>query len=1188
MLEGHECLTHSPEFWLKEVVAIEKPKKSLNLNHSLTVEHKDLLSLELLQLLPIPGMLTKVADSQIIAANELFCNIFGLTLDEIATHPSVENCFEPQVWEYLLKGLLVRGFLDNYELSLRKSNGTILYGIISLRIIQFKQEDCIIGTFQDITDKKRIEQPLQESQRNLCTLMRHLPGMAYKCHYDQEFSLNFISEGCLTLTGYHPLEIFDSGKLCYGDWIELPDRSEARQKVQQAIETRQPYQLEYRIITKNGDIKWVWDKGIGIYDQSGKLLYLEGFITDISERKRAEQELSLLQNITQAINEADDFNAALTVTLQKVCETTHWDFGEAWIPNLEQQVLEYSSAWYGEIIDFHEPSKNYTFIKGQGLPGKVWKTRQPLWIEDVSADNEFLRADLAKIYGLRSGLGVPIVAKDQVVAVLVFFIAQIYPCDRRLIELVSTVATQLGGLMERKQANAALKESQRCLSSLINAIPGIFFRGSNNSSWSMTYISEGCQELTGYSSEQLVHCNPVSYSDITNPDDLPEVLQTIKTCIAEKLPYVVEYRIKTKQGEEKWVWEKGHGVFDENGEVLGLEGFISDITELKTIENALRQAEANYRGIFENAIEGIFQTTSNGYYLRANPALARIYGYDNPEELIESLTDIEHQLYVDPQRRQQFRNLLQTYQQVSGFESQIYRRDGTIIWISENARAVKDLEGNLLYYEGTVEDITQKKQTKEELKLRAFYDILTGLPNRALFMDRLNQALDNLIKGRENHQIQDCSQDQRQPKTNQFAVLFLDLDRFKVINDSLGHLIGDQLLVAIARRLEHCVREKDTVARLGGDEFTILLEGVQNLQEVTNIADRIKKELEIPFNLSGHQVFSGASIGVLFSDQVESLTRSAEDLLRDADTALYRAKSLGKGCYQVFDPSMHQKAVALLEIETSLRNALNQGQFKVYYQPIFALENREVIGFEALLRWQHPQKGLIYPSQFMSHLEETDLVIPVGYWILDQICQHLEQWQEKFQNHQFKIHINLSEKQLFHPNLIRKIDRILAKNDLDGKHLYLEISENCWLKSIQDNSYKLLQDLKQRNIGICIDDFGNNYSCLNYLSQFPINGLKLDRSFIQDIDSIPGKAEIARAIFMLANNLNLEAIAAGIETEAQLQKLHSLGCLAGQGYFFSEALNSKKILDFFQVQHKIFVGWALPTISLSSCAKLIS
>jgi diguanylate cyclase (GGDEF)-like protein/PAS domain S-box-containing protein len=1167
MLEGNDCLTHPSEYWLKEFVKVNKSQKSLNLNYNLTLDQRDLLSLELLQLLPIPGMLTKVADSRIVAANELFCNVFGLSLDEIGNFPPVENYFEPQVWEYLLKGLLVRGFLENYELTLRKNDGTILYGIISLRIIQFKQEDCIIGTFQDITDQKRFEQPLQQSQRNLSTLMKHLPGMAYKCHDNQEFLLSFVSEGCYNLTGYHPLEILASGKIYYGDWILINDREKVREDVKQAIANNQPYQTEYRIITKTGEIKWVWDKGIGIYDISGKLLYLEGFITDITERKRAEQELSLLQNITQAISETDDFNAALTVTIQKVCETTNWDFGEAWLPNDSQEILEYSPAWYGKLNDFHTTSQNCTFIKGQGLPGKVWETRQTLWKEDISADPDFSRANLAKIHGLKSGLGIPIVAKDQVVAVLVFFISQVYLCDRRLIELVSTVATQLGGLMERKQAQAALKESQRRLTSLINAIPGIFFRASHNSHWSMTYISEGCQELTGYRSEELVSGNLVSYSDITNSTDLPRVLETIKTCVAQKNPYVVEYRIKTKQGEEKWVWEKGHGIFDEKGQLLGLEGFISDITDLKNTENALRQAEKNYRGIFENAIEGIFQTTTDGYYLRANPALARIYGYDSPEELINTLTDIEHQLYVEPLRRQQFRSLLQTYEKVSGFESQIYRRDGTIIWISENARAVRDLEGNLLYYEGTVEDITQKKQTKEELKLRAFYDILTGLPNRALFMERLNKALNNLIKGQEQHLIQDGDEALRSGKTNQFAVLFLDLDRFKVINDSLGHLIGDQLLIAIARRLEHCVREKDTVARLGGDEFTILLEGVQNIQEVTNIADRIKKELEIPFNLSGHQVFSGASIGVLFSDQVESLTRTGEDLLRDADTALYRAKSLGKGCYQVFDPSMHQKALALLEIETSLRQALNQGQFKVYYQPMFSLETRQLIGFEALLRWQHPQHGLIYPSQFMSDLEETDLVIPVGYWLLDQICHHLEQWQEKIDQHQIKIHINLSEKQLFHPNLIRQIDKILAKNDLDGKYLYLEISENCWLRSIQDHNCKLLQELQQRNIGICIDDFGNNYSCLNYLSQFPINGLKLDRSFIQDIYSIPGKAEIARAIFMLANNLNLEAIASGIETEAQLQQLYSLGCLAGQGYFFSEALNSKKILDFLRISY---------------------
>jgi PAS domain S-box-containing protein len=281
---------------------------------------------------------------------------------------------------------------------------------------------------------------------------------------------------------------------------------------------------------------------------------------------------------------------------------------------------------------------------------------------------------------------------------------------------------------------------------------------------------------------------------------LPKVIAAIETGVRQRQPYVVEYRIRTKSGQEKWVWEQGHGVFDGAGVVLGVEGFITDITERKRSEDASRQAEAKYRSIFENALEGIFQSSADGHYLSANPTLAKIYGYASPQELIESLTDIEHQLYVKPQRRDEFVRLMQENDAVSEFDSQVYRKDGSVIWISENARAVRDPQtGELLYYEGLVEDITECKRAKEQLRERAFYDTLTGLPNRALFMERLSQMVER-GKGDPNYG---------------FAVLFLDLDRFKVVNDHLGHLVGDQLLIAIARRLESCIRAEDTVARLG-------------------------------------------------------------------------------------------------------------------------------------------------------------------------------------------------------------------------------------------------------------------------------------------------------------------------------------------------------------------------------------
>ena len=1080
----------------------------------------------------------------------------------------------------------------------------------------------VVSTF-DITGHKQAEEALEESQRTLSTLMSNLPGMAYRCHNDPHWTMEFVSEGCFDLTGYHPIDLIESQKICLGKIIYPGDRERVWNGVQAALRQKRPYELEYRITTANGDQKWVWEQGRGVFSAAGELIALEGFITDVTERKRASEEIQLLQTITQAISEAPDFHSALYLALSKVCDATSWDFGEAWVESADGTVLEYSTAWYSSKIaqkdevgskkdentsaeegestesfetlsltletslsEFRRQSEAFTFAPSSGLPGKVWSSRQPLWIRDVSIepDTFFLRSHLAKACGLRAGFGVPILADDQVLAVLVFFMFESRQEDRRLVELITTVAAQLGAVIQRKQvvseaarSAAALQESQRRFASLIDSLPGIVFSCASDPEWSMTYLSEGCLTLTGYKTEELVGNRAVSFDAITHEEDLPKVLAALETGVAQKQPYVVEYRIRTKSGQEKWVWEKGHGVFDNTGKVLGVEGFITDITERKRSEEALQQAEAKYRSIFENALEGIFQTTTDGHYVSANPALARLYGYSTPAELIARLTDIEHQLYVEPERRAEFIRLLQEHDAALEFESQVYRKDGSVIWISENARAVRDINtGELLYYEGTVEDITERKLAKEQLHERAFYDVLTGLPNRGLFMDRLSQTVERA---------------KRHPGYR-FAVLFLDLDRFKVVNDSLGHLAGDQLLVAIARRLEACLRAEDTVARLGGDEFTILLENIEDINQATRVAERIHQELSEPFNLDGHEVFTAASIGIVLSREVMKGVSTIdydrpEDLLRDADTALYRAKALGKARYEVFDTTMHQSAVALLELETDLRHALEHQDFQIYYQPVVSLTTGRITGFEALLRWQHPERGFVAPAEFIPVAEETGLIIPIGWWMLRSACSQLRTWQQQFSdweqglslkdkidnsslstqrtlqeglrpyglNTELTIKVNLSGKQFSQPNLVEQIDQILEETDLGGHHLKLELTESFLLEDADSASVTLMK-LRERQIQLCIDDFGIGYSSLSYLHRFPINTLKIDRLFVSRLGFDQGNAEIARTIVLLAHNLGMDVIAEGVETPQQLAHLRALGCEYGQGSFFSKPLDA--------------------------------
>ncbi|MEN9869905.1 MAG: hypothetical protein RLZZ171_888 [Cyanobacteriota bacterium] len=437
-------------------------------------------------------------------------------------------------------------------------------------------------------------------------------------------------------------------------------------------------------------------------------------------------------------------------------------------------------------------------------------------------------------------------------------------------------------------------------------------------------------------------------------------------------------------------------------------------------------------------------------------------------------------------------------------------------------------------------EIAQHQQTQEQLSHQALHDALTGLPNRTLLMEYLTKAI-------QRHQR---NQDYL------FAVLFIDLDRFKIINDSWGHAIGDQLLIAISRLLRECCRDLDTVARLSGDEFTILLEDLQNFQDATAIAERLLEKFMLPIHLQERKVFSGASIGIVFGS---TTYHNGIELLRDADIAMYRAKTLGKGRYAVFDREMYAQTIHLSQLETDLRLALERQEFILYYQPIVSLETRSLAGFEALVRWQHPQMGLISPEKFIAIAEDTDLIIPLGEWVLQEACQQLYDWQSTFPSAtSLHISVNLSSKQIKQFDFVDKLGQILTATGLNGASLRLELTETM-LMDQGEKTIELLTRIKQQKIQLSIDDFGTGYSSLSYLHHFPIDTLKIDRSFVNLIKEEGSNCEIVKTIVTLAHSLGMEAIAEGVETSHQIIHLTNLGCAAAQGYFFAKPLNRQLV-----------------------------
>lgn len=441
------------------------------------------------------------------------------------------------------------------------------------------------------------------------------------------------------------------------------------------------------------------------------------------------------------------------------------------------------------------------------------------------------------------------------------------------------------------------------------------------------------------------------------------------------------------------------------------------------------------------------------------------------------------------------------------------------------------------------QEINERQRVQQQLIHDALHDSLTGLPNRNLLIERIEFTIAHA---------------KRNPDYK-YGILFIDLDRFKVINDSLGHSIGDQLLIAVSNLLQECVRENDLVARLGGDEFVILLDGIKSIQDATSIGERIQQKMRSPFELESQNIFTSASIGIVIGSTEYN---NHADLMRDADIAMYRAKDKGKARYTIFDQTMYDETLKLVELENSLRFALKRNELTMHYQPIISLDNNHLVGFEALIRWQHPERGAISPVEFIPIAEDTGLILDIGEWLLKEACQQLQTWRQQFasvpQINSLKMSINLATQQLQEPEFIQKLDQILLETGLEGSSLRLEITESVLIEP-EGTIQNTLRQIKNRNIKLSIDDFGTGYSSLSYLRRFPIDNLKIDRSFIQQMNFDSENFEIVRLIITLAKTLGMKTISEGVETALQLNQLKGLGCEFAQGYLFSIPLAPKEI-----------------------------
>lgn len=653
------------------------------------------------------------------------------------------------------------------------------------------------------------------------------------------------------------------------------------------------------------------------------------------------------------------------------------------------------------------------------------------------------------------------------------------------------------------------------------------------------YESPSVERIVGFTPEELVGKSVFEY---VHPDDL-KVVQIAFQSVLESIssaPQSIELRFLCKDGS--WSYLEVYGTNQlSNPAIAGIVINSRDINEQKQFQEALAQSESKFRSLIQNSLDIITILSREGCIIYESPSVEKILGH-NPEALLGRMVfDFIHPDDIAAARTA-FQKILKNPQQSVTIElrfQHINQSWNYLELVGTNLLGDPSVSGVLI----NSRDITERKRVEQEFRFLACHDPLTHLANRTLFTEWLEKAFLRM----------------KRDKSRTFAVLFLDLDRFKLINDSFGHADGDRLLILLSERLKSCLREIDSIARLGGDEFGILLENITDISQVTHIAERIKNLFQVAFTLTEREVFSSVSIGIALSKEEY---QHPEDILRDADIALYRAKECGKARFEIFDAEMHNRAVTLLRLENDLRQGLRREEFQLFFQPILSLKTGLLKGMEALLRWQHPQGGQISPNIFIPVAEETGLIHPLGWWIFQKACQQLMEWDQLVPREiPLTMSVNVSAPQFREPGLIERIDQLLMDLGLTSSRLCLEITESVLIDNAEGAALTFSQ-LRAMGIQLYMDDFGTGYSSLNYLHRFPLNALKIDRSFVSQMNPRDKNFEVVKTIITLAKNLGIDVIAEGIETEQQLNQLKELDCDFGQGFFFSRPINAQEAEQF--------------------------
>ncbi len=1051
-----------------------------------------------------PVMLHSIdAQGRLLSVSDRWLQRLGYSAEEVLGRRSTEFLTEESrrfAQEEVLPGFFASGSCEDVPYQMVARDGASVDVLLSATAERDSGGRVIrsLAVLVDVTEQRRAERErgladarAAEGERAMKTLLENVPGMAYRCLNDRGWTMMVLSDGCTELTGYRPEELIGGDAVSYADLPHPADAETIWSTVQEALAARAPWTTTYRISTKDGREKWVWERGVGVFDDAGDLQHLEGFVTDVTDLHEAEAALRVREEMLSGLV-ASLPGAAYRSAIQGPRGTTFLSEGCRALTGYGPEEFTGGAVSWKQIVhpdDLQFVVDDMRRDLTAGSPGS-------------QTEHRIVTRDGAVRWVLDSGV----------------FIADEAGRPAEIVGMIIDVTR----LHEAQDAQA---ETERRLRSLLSTIPGWLYRAQTRSPWADEFIVGGDQSLTGYTPEQLM-APDFEWEKVVHPEDI-HLLEDSALDSLESGRGEAEYRIRSANGEERWVWDRFALIRDADGSPLAQEGILLDVTDRHRAESALRESEQRYRTLVDGLPVGVFRYDRELTFLEGNAAFDAAAGCSprhyagasirttiadlRPLPALEAALEGREGIYEGP------------YRTTAGDRE---------LWITLKAVPLHDADGAVIGGTAVLVDRTEQKTADERLQSLSLHDPVTGLANRTLLEDRSRQALKHA--GR---------------KRLSFAVATLQLDRFDTLVSSLGHDATDDLLGEVGRRLQRAGRAEDTLAHFGAGRYALLLPGAAGPNEASTALGKLVAAVGQPIHVGQHELYLTVSLGVAVypADGV-----TADELLRNAASALRMASDAGGHCWRFFHVGMNAERADHLALEGELHHALEAGQFFLEYQPVVDAASGQITSVEALLRWRHPERGVIAPLDFIPSAEECGVLLPIGAWVLIEACRQGRAWQRQL-GRPLRMGVNISARQLHDESLVDTVRRALRSTRFDAHSLELEITETAAMRDPRHTA-QVLGALRAMAVRIALDDFGTGYSSLSHLVRLPISTVKIDRSFIHDLSNVPEHAAVAASVITLGHRLRLTVVAEGVETPGELGVLRDESCDAIQGFLYSRPL----------------------------------